>query len=170
MKTTLTLAAALLAATSYAAAHERHQPTAEAATADQEQTDKQKRTDALLVAAQKICPVTGMDLQVMGEPYKAKAGDKTVFLCCKSCLGKTPKSEAAAQIQKNLIAAQGICPIMKKPLPENPGSTVLDGRTVFVCCKGCVAKVKADPKKTLAVIDAQLAKHKLAEEQRANRN
>jgi hypothetical protein len=127
------------------------------------ETDKQKETYALMAAAQEICPVTGMELGTMGKPYKAKSGERTIFLCCKGCVGKPIKKEAWKEIQKNLAEAQGICPVMKEPLPENPASEVIEGRTVFVCCKGCFEKVKADPEKAFAVIDAQLKKHVEAE-------
>lgn len=120
---------------------------------------KRKETERLLAAAQEICPVTGMRLDAMGGPYRAKSGERVVFLCCKSCLGKPMKPEAWKQVQKNLAEAQAICPVMKKPLPANPASVVVEGRAVFVCCKPCIEKVKADPKKALATVDTQLKKY-----------
>lgn len=125
--------------------------------------EKRKETYALMAAAQEICPVTEMDLNAMGGPYRAKSGERTIFLCCKGCVGKKIKPEAWKQIQKNLAEAQGVCPIKKKPLPENPVSTVIEGRTVFVCCKSCVEKVKADPEEAFSVIDEQIKKHVAAE-------
>ncbi|MBA3312294.1 MAG: hypothetical protein H0T47_03235 [Planctomycetaceae bacterium] len=160
MKLALTLSVALLAGSSWAMAHEGH---------EQDDAAKQKETYALMAAAQQICPVTGMELDSMGGPIKAKSGEKTIFLCCKSCVGKPIKPEAWKQIQKNLADAQGICPILKKPLPENAASTVVEGRTVFVCCKSCIEKVKADPEKTFAVIDAQIKKH-VENEKSADKN
>jgi len=126
--------------------------------------EKQQETYALMAAAQEICPVTGMELGSMGKPHKAKSGERTIFLCCKGCVGKPIKKDAWKEIQKNLAEAQGICPINKKPLPENAASEVIEGRTVFVCCKGCIEKVKAEPEKAFAVIDAQLKKHVEAEQ------
>lgn len=133
-----------------------------AGRADQPQDDaaaKRKETDRLLVAAQEICPVTGMPLDSMGGPVKAKSGERTVFLCCKSCLGKPLKPEAWAQAQKNMAEAQDVCPVMDEELPENPASVVVEGRTIFVCCKPCIKKIQKDPAKALAVVDAQLKKH-----------
>lgn len=150
MKTALTLSAALLAVGSFALAHEGH---------EREHAAKQKETYALMAAAQGICPVTGMELDSMGGPIKAKSGEKTIFLCCKGCIGKPIKKDAWKQIQKNLAEAQGICPIMKKPLPKDATSTVVEGRTVFVCCKSCIEKVQTEPEKAFAVIDAQIKKH-----------
>jgi Cu(I)/Ag(I) efflux system membrane fusion protein len=42
-------------------------------------------TDEVLIARQKICPVTGAKLGSMGQPVKTKLGDETVFLCCEAC-------------------------------------------------------------------------------------
>lgn len=131
--------------------------------ADTKKTDadakKEKHIEALLIAAQAICPVSGHKLGSMGETIKAKSGERTIYLCCEGCMGQPIKAEAWKQIQKNLAAAQKICPIMKKPLPEDPKSTVVEGRTVFVCCEPCIEKVKADPAKALAVVNAQLEKN-----------
>ena len=143
-----------------------------AGRADQPQDEKaaaaeRKETQRLLVAAQEICPVTGMPLDAMGGPYRAKSGERTVFLCCKSCLGKPIKPEAWKQIRQNLAEAQGICPVMKKPLPESPASVVVEGRTVFVCCKPCVKKVQKEPAEALAVVDAQLKRHAESEQAEA---
>jgi hypothetical protein len=156
MKMALTLSAALVAVASFAVAHEGH---------DHAQADKLKETDALMAAAQKVCPVTGEPLDAMGGPIKAKSGERTIFLCCKGCLGKPIKPEVWKQVQKNLREAQGICPVMKNPLPENAASTVVEGRTVFVCCKGCIEKVKADPRKAITFVDARLKQHAEAEKQ-----
>ena len=130
---------------------------------------QKEKIEELLVAVQKICPVTGMPLDAMGGPYRAKSGERTVFLCCKSCLGKPVKPDAWKQIQRNMAEAQDVCPVMDEPLPKNPASVVVDGRTVFVCCKPCIKKVQKDPAKALAIVDAQLKKHVEAEAE-AERN
>ncbi|RIK74667.1 MAG: hypothetical protein DCC68_22695 [Planctomycetota bacterium] len=115
--------------------------------------------DALLIAAQKICPVSGGDLRAMGGPIKAKSGDQTVFLCCKECLGKPISKENWAQVTVNLTAAQGRCPVMNRPLPQGAKSVVVNGRRVFVCCPPCIGKIQANPDRFLAVVNAMLAKN-----------
>lgn len=120
---------------------------------------KQKETDRLLIAAQKICPVSGEPLGSMGAPLRAKAGERTVFLCCKGCLGKTFDAGHWKQAQKNMAGAQAVCPIMDHELPENAESVVVEGRTIFVCCKPCIKKIQKDPAATFAIVDAQLKKH-----------
>lgn len=138
-----------LGALSLALAHDGH---------DHEKADVAK-LDRLLIQAQKICPVSGTELGDHGSPLKAKSGERTVFLCCKGCIGQKIDAEHWKTVNANLVAAQGICPVMKKPLPENPASLLVENRVVFVCCKPCTKKIAADPEKYLAVVDAQLAKH-----------
>ena len=114
--------------------------------------------DALLVAAQKICPVSGEDLRAMGGPIKAKSGDQTIFLCCKGCVGKPISKENWAKVTANLAAAQVRCPVMNRPLPQGAASTVVDGRRVFVCCPPCTGKIQANADKYIAVVDEMLVK------------
>ena len=54
---------------------------------------------------------------------------------------------------------QKFCPVngeelgsMGKPIP-----VTVKGQTVFVCCRGCIAKAQADPDKTLATVAADRA-------------
>ena len=116
------------------------------------------RTEQLLVKAQRICPVSGKDLLSMGGPTKAEIDGATVFLCCKGCFGRPLHKEHWAKVQANLAAAQGVCPIFKRPLGERPTPVVVNHRLVFVCCKPCTAKVQADPARSIAFVDEQLAK------------
>ena len=113
----------------------------------------------MLVTAQKICPVTGKDLKSMGGPVKSTRGEQTVYLCCKGCFKGQIDKQHADQIDKNLIAAQGKCPVMGKKLPDSPVSVVVKGRKVFVCCPPCTDKIKADPDKHLAIVNKLLAEH-----------
>jgi hypothetical protein len=43
--------------------------------------------DRVAAKKQRICPVTGALLGSMGDPYKIKVKDQTVFLCCQGCVG-----------------------------------------------------------------------------------
>lgn len=127
-----------------------------------------KKLESLLVGAQQICPVMGKDLTKMGGPVKATVGEQTVFLCCKGCLKGKIDQQHWDQIQANLMAAQGKCPVMGKPLPENPTSIVVNGRKVFVCCPPCTNKIKADPGKYLAIVDGFLGENLARQASRAN--
>ncbi len=46
-----------------------------------------------------------------------------------------------------------ICPVMGEPLGAmgDPVPVTVGGETLFVCCRGCVKKVKADPAKYFAI-------------------
>jgi len=130
--------------------------SAVAVAADKE---KPRNPDDLLIAAQKICPVSGEELRSMGGPIKAKSGDQTVFLCCKGCLGKPISKENWAKVTANLIAAQGQCPVLNKPLPASAKSVVVKNRRLFVCCPPCLEKIRANPDQYVAAVDIMLAKN-----------
>ena len=139
-----------------------------AAQAKEEETGKRTQADRLWARAQGLCPVSGKEVMSMGGPIRAKSGERTLFLCCKSCLGQRISKEHWQKMTASLIAAQQTCPVMGKPLPKNPASIVVEGRTVFVCCKPCTAKIKADPERYLAIVNESQEK-KFAEEDEARK-
>lgn len=116
------------------------------------------KTDRLLVKAQKICPVSGDDLSTVTTPVKATVGKQTVFLCCKACFKGKVQAKHWNQIQRNIAAAQGKCPVFNRKLPGKAAHVVVKGRKVFVCCPPCIRKIKADPDKYLAIVDTYLQK------------
>jgi hypothetical protein len=63
-----------------------------------------------------------------------------------------PPPSAAAR-----YGGQKTCPVMGDVLGEmgEPIPVVVKGQTVYVCCKGCVAKVQRDPDKYLAIANAE---------------
>lgn len=142
MKTLFTLAAVAMFAIS--------------AFAQETQQQKSTLTDAehLQIAVQKICPVTGEELGSMGEPLKVKVGEQVAFLCCKGCQGKESNAEHWKTIQARMAKAQGICPIMEKPVDATMKSTVVNGQQVFVCCPPCIAKIQADVEGSLKKVNA----------------
>lgn len=101
--------------------------------------------EALHIAAQAICPVTGEKLGTMGKPVKVKVGEEHVYVCCKACLSKKIDINHWKTVQGNLAKAQGICPIMKKPVDASMKSTVINGRKIFVCCPPCIEKIEKKP-------------------------
>lgn len=144
MKTYLTFATitlALLAVTTFAQEAQQRKSTLSAA-------------DHLQLVVQKICPVSGEALGSMGEPHKVKIGEQVAFLCCSGCQDKELDVEHWRTIQTNLAAAQGICPIMGKPVDATMKSTVVNGQQVFVCCPPCIAKIQADIKGSLTKVNA----------------
>ncbi len=109
--------------------------------------------DSLRAAVQGICPVTGNKLGDHGAPIKVKAGKEEIFLCCKGCLSEKIDPQHWATIHANAARAQGKCPVMKKKLPANPKSVVVNGQTIYVCCPPCTKKIAANPAPFLATVD-----------------
>ncbi|MFH5802787.1 hypothetical protein [Alienimonas sp. DA493] len=125
--------------------------------------------DAALIAAQKDCPVMDEPLGSMGTPWKIPVGDRAVFVCCRGCIKKVvaepakyaallppPPATPATQADAAAIAAQGVCPVMDEPLGSMgaPWKVPVEGGTVYVCCKGCIKRVHAEPAKYLAAARA----------------
>ena len=100
--------------------------------------------DAIKAAVQRICPVMGKPLGSMGEPIKVKIGEEELFLCCEACRKMQVDKAHWATIHKNFLRAQGICPVMKKPLPANAKWTVINGNIIYVCCPPCIETIQAD--------------------------
>lgn len=122
---------------------------------------------AQAIAIQKVCPVTGRRLGSMGEPLPVAAGNKTVFVCCSSCVEVVHKEPAkyasgkpaiaistATAADNELIAKQKICPVMDEPLGGmgQPIKVMIGETPIFLCCKGCIKKIQAEPAKYLAMV------------------
>lgn len=107
------------------------------------------------IAAQGICPVSGIKLGDHGDPIPATLDSDGLqgFLCCQACKGRDASAEHLATVRRNFARAQGICPVMENELPEDAESKVVRGRLVYVCCPPCFPKIEADPTKYLAVVD-----------------
>lgn len=120
--------------------------------------ERQAASDKIHASAQGICPVTGKELDSMGEPVKVKVGEEVAFLCCKGCVGQKIKAEHWKTIQTNLATAQKICPVMEQPVDATMKSTVVNGRKIFVCCPPCIPKIQADPLKFIDKLNAQITK------------
>jgi YHS domain-containing protein len=58
---------------------------------------------------------------------------------------------AAAQEQQEppKPATNTICPFMGSKVTEKSPTVVVKGRTYYICCKGCDAKLEKDPDKYL---------------------
>ncbi len=121
--------------------------------ASAQQPSQSASRDQVHIAVQEICPVSGQELGSMGPPIKVKIGDEVLFLCCKSCLQGKVNPKHWATIHAHFAKAQGICPVMKDKLPENPKWTIVDGQIVYVCCPKCIEEITADPKPYLRAVD-----------------
>jgi Cu(I)/Ag(I) efflux system membrane fusion protein len=65
--------------------------SASAATPPAQQAPAASSSDRELIARQKVCPVTGEDLEAMGGPVKVEVAGRIVFICCEGCEAKLRK-------------------------------------------------------------------------------
>jgi len=121
---------------------------------------KATKADAAAIAHQETCPVMDEPLHAMGGPWKTSLQGRTVFICCQGCvtslrnepqkyLAKLPEPlpVKATPVDAVAVQRQRVCPVMKGPLNAmgGPWRVTVKGQSVYVCCKGCVPKVQADP-------------------------
>lgn len=120
--------------------------------ADQQQPPKREQ---LRAAVQGICPVSGERLGEHGPPIKVSIGEQKqeVYFCCQACLKGEINPQHWAKIHANFVSAQRNCPVMNKPLPQNPKWTIVDGQVIYICCPPCSKKLAADPEPYLRKID-----------------
>jgi len=120
------------------------------------------------IAQQKVCPVSGKPLGSMGAPPAVRIGDRDVYVCCAGCTNRlkadpqkylakmaAPAGPAkATQADAAAVAFQKNCPVMGESLNAmgGPWKVNVQGRDVFVCCKGCINKLQQNPAKYLAML------------------
>jgi len=65
---------------------------------------------------------------------------------------KKPAASKLSAVDQQLVRQQKICPVTGAALDSMGGPIAVDvqGRRVFICCKGCEAPLKKDPEKYLA--------------------
>lgn len=136
---------------------------------------KLSKADRALADSQRYCPMMDSTrLGAMGTPVKVMIDGKPVFLCCAGCeedataegkktLAKVEKlKKATAALAKlpaadlALAEAQLLCPIHEGSRLGSMGTPVklmLEGKPVFLCCKGCEDSARENPKATLAKMD-----------------
>lgn len=129
-----------------------------------------KAVDEKMIAQQlphyplETCPVSGGKLGGMGTPVDRIYKNRLVRFCCAGCLKKfeAGMGEYIAQLDKAVIAAQVKryaavdCPVSGKKIDSmgGPLDVVMGNRLVRLCCKGCVKRLRQDPLKYLAKLDA----------------
>ena len=101
--------------------------------------------------AQKTCPVM-LGKKINPALFVEHEGLK-VYLCCKDCVEKFKKdpkkyiAEVYRQIYPQQIQLK--CPVTGEDIDPKVSAEV-GGKTVYFCCKDCIAKYKADPAKYAA--------------------
>ena len=136
---------------------------------------KLPKADRALADAQRYCPMMDtVRLGAMGTPVKVMIDGKPVFLCCNGCKDEAVEhgKETLATVEKlkKATAAVAKLPAADQPLAEaqlfcpieegsrlgsmgTPVKLMLEGKPVFLCCKGCEDAARENTKTTLAKVD-----------------
>lgn len=126
--------------------------------------------------AQRFCPIMEYSrLGADGAPHKVMIGGTPIFVCCKGCIkdAEAGGKKTLAMVKKQMKAsatlaklpakeqaaaeAQKYCAIMSKNFLGSMGAPIrleVDGKPVYLCCKGCLKKANADPAAALAKAEA----------------
>ena len=136
---------------------------------------KLPEADRSAAAAQRYCPMMDtVRLGAMGTPIKVSIDGKAVFLCCSGCKDEAVEhgKETVAKVEKlkkataavaklsaadqPLAEAQLFCPIEEGSRLGSMGTPIklmLEGKPVFLCCKGCEDGARENIKTTLAKVE-----------------
>ena len=122
------------------------------------------------IQRQRFCPVSGRLLDPETQLHQAKHVDRVIFCCSEDCLVKLESIPAESLVDFSsvkvikssdeddlLINLQLSCPVMEMRLGSmgQPIKVLVGRQPLFLCCKGCVKKVAANP---LHFVDKALAK------------
>jgi hypothetical protein len=137
--------------------------------------DSMKQLDKKIAKSQRAyypmntCVVMGDALTEDGEDIAVEMvwKNRLVRLCCKACVRKFKKEPGKfiAELDKNIIAKQGekypidSCVVSGSELGDSPTEIVVGNRLVRLCCGGCEGKVRENPSKYFAIIDAAWKKN-----------
>ena len=131
---------------------------------------------AAAIEAQRVCPVSGLQLGSMGNPIPVNVGDQTIYVCCKGCINAvkskpekylvtaaTLSFTPAEAADADAIKQQEVCPVTGEPLGSMGTPIKVTGlaRDLYLCCQGCVNPLKKDPQKYLVQLTGYKAKPKL---------
>jgi YHS domain-containing protein len=126
--------------------------------------------DAAVVETQRdayaleTCPISGMKLGGMGEPYDHVHGTRLVRFCCGSCRPKFDEDPEAAmaKVDAALVEAQKatyphtMCPVtaeMPNDAMGEPYDILYGTRLVRLCCEACVGEFWKSPEKYVAMLE-----------------
>ncbi len=89
---------------------------------------------------------------------------KAVGSCCQAspASSETNPQAAPSDSDKEAIKKQKTCPVSGQALGSmgEPIKVTAKGRSIFLCCSGCVKKFQADPEKYFKKLDEQKDKKK----------
>jgi hypothetical protein len=96
--------------------------------------------------------------------FIAVLGISLLFLVagCQQGPSSTSDTKGSTRSDKDLIQAQGSCPVSKKKLGSmgEPVKVTVKGQPVFLCCASCKDEALANPEKTLTAVEELKRKNK----------
>ena len=108
---------------------------------------------------QTVCPVMGGKID---KNLFVDADGKRIYVCCAGCIDKVKADpqkyirqleEQGVTLEKAPVS-QTVCPVMGGKIDKNLFVDA-DGKRIYVCCAGCIDKVKADPQKYIKQLEKQ---------------
>ncbi len=124
------------------------------AVAGEDNNTRQKTDKA--VKLQATCPVMGGKIN---KDLFVDHDGKRVYVCCKGCIGKV-KADPEKYIKKieaegkTVASLQTSCPVMGGKINKDL-YVDHEGKRIYVCCEGCIGKVKAEPEKYIKKLAAK---------------
>ncbi|MCH1494173.1 MAG: hypothetical protein L7U72_03000 [Rubripirellula sp.] len=112
------------------------------------------------VARQRFCPISGHLLHLFSDPIEVNLSGRIVYCCSPECASQleeateeklvsfpTVGTGEALEGDTDLIRLQKSCPVMDMPLGSmgDPVKVMVGRQPVFLCCKGCLGRVKKNP-------------------------
>jgi YHS domain-containing protein len=88
---------------------------------------------------------------------------KRVYTCCKGCIAQVKGNpdkyikrleDQGVVLEKAPVISQTVCPVMGGAINKAQYADV-KGKRIYVCCPGCIDKIKADPDKYIKQLEAE---------------
>jgi len=114
---------------------------------------------AAFAEKQTVCPIMGGEIN---KDLYVDADGKRIYVCCEGCIEKV-KADPQKYIEQlesqgitleKTPVSQTVCPVMGRKINKDLYVDA-DGKRIYVCCEGCIEKVKADPQKYIKLIEEQ---------------
>ena len=108
---------------------------------------------------QLFCPVSGQLIDPAGQPFHLRLLGKLIYCCSEECVTEMRDAGATSRLNPvvvadelraqdlSLIDLQQNCPVMGMALGSMgpPVKLVVGKQPLFLCCKGCIPKIQANP-------------------------
>ena len=76
------------------------------------------------------------------------------LLSAATCLQAADNTASTNKVAVAAGKPQTTCPVTGEALPAKPDYVDVEGKRIYVCCAGCNAKIKKDPKKYIQQMEA----------------